>query len=146
MDGKLEKSHSSSSMPLISRLDHLDSMVYSLEGKKYSSARWGCDGCAPVFGVRTRSESIPLDFAVKEAQSKGSILDRITSLEERLIQVIQEIKQNPIRKTQLEVSTELASQEKKSSRKTTNKFEKGSPNHKRMFPTRLFHLRSLLGC
>ncbi|XP_057521269.1 uncharacterized protein LOC130801428 [Amaranthus tricolor] len=146
MDGKLEKSLRSSSMPLISRLDHLDSMMYGLEGKKYSSARWGCEGSAPVFGVWTRSESVPLDFAVKEAQSKGSILDRITSLEERLIQVIQEIEQNSIRKTELEVSGELASQEKKISRKTTNKFEKGSPKHKKMFPTRLFHLRSLLGC
>ncbi|XP_021765470.1 uncharacterized protein LOC110729993 [Chenopodium quinoa] len=85
MDGNLRKSLSSNSMPsLNSRLDHLDSTIKYLEGRKCSSARWTNDGAG--LGAVNR-DCIPIDLAVKEAQSKGSILDRITSLEERLIQV-----------------------------------------------------------
>lgn len=52
-----------------------------LDGRKYSSARWANDGAV------VKKECMPLDLALKEAQSKGSILERITSLEQRLIQV-----------------------------------------------------------
>ncbi|XP_056689797.1 uncharacterized protein [Spinacia oleracea] len=82
----MARSFSSNSMPsLISRLDYLDSKINYLEGRKCSSARWTGDG-ALVGGVVNR-ECVPLDLAVMEAQSKGSLLDRIASLEDRLIQV-----------------------------------------------------------
>ncbi|XP_021768185.1 uncharacterized protein LOC110732538 [Chenopodium quinoa] len=85
MDGNLRKSLSSNSMySLNSRLDHLDSTIKYLEDRKCSSTRWTNDGAG--HGVVNRN-CVPIDLAVMEAQSKGSILDRITSLEERLIQV-----------------------------------------------------------
>uniref|UniRef100_A0A803L5Z9 Uncharacterized protein n=1 Tax=Chenopodium quinoa TaxID=63459 RepID=A0A803L5Z9_CHEQI len=86
MDGNLRKSLSSNSMySLNSRLDHLDSTIKYLEDRKCSSTRWTNDGAG--HGVVNRN-CVPIDLAVMEAQSKGSILDRITSLEERLIQKV----------------------------------------------------------
>ncbi|XP_048500767.1 uncharacterized protein LOC104892915 isoform X2 [Beta vulgaris subsp. vulgaris] len=100
MDGSLKKSLSSNSMPsLISRLDHLDSMMNYLDGRKYSSARWANDGAV------VKKECVPLDLALKEAQSKGSILERITSLEQQLIQLCLDIESeggSPSRNSQRE--------------------------------------------
>ncbi|KAE8676966.1 Mitochondrial substrate carrier family protein isoform 1 [Hibiscus syriacus] len=63
-----------SSMPLVSRLDHLDFMMKYLEGK--ISLQKGMEKAC-----------LPLDLAMREAYFKGSLLDRVTSLEHRLFQL-----------------------------------------------------------
>ncbi|GAV87968.1 hypothetical protein CFOL_v3_31392 [Cephalotus follicularis] len=70
-------SQSHSSMPLASRLDHLDFIMKYLE-RKQEMARWGSrEDCMPM----------PLDLALRDAYFKGSFLDRVASLEHRLFQV-----------------------------------------------------------
>ncbi|XP_034673341.1 uncharacterized protein LOC117904699 isoform X1 [Vitis riparia] len=61
-----------SCMPLFSRVDRLDSTMKYLEGKQNLMEEKGEKQC------------IPMDLAVREAQFKGSLLDRITWLEQRL--------------------------------------------------------------
>ncbi|KAL4324656.1 hypothetical protein GQ457_11G020990 [Hibiscus cannabinus] len=63
-----------SSMPLVSRLDHLDFIMKYLEGK--ISLQKGMEKAC-----------LPLDLAMREAYFKGSLLDRVTSLEHRLFQL-----------------------------------------------------------
>ncbi|KAK6947428.1 hypothetical protein RJ641_000901 [Dillenia turbinata] len=75
-----------SPVPLLSRLDRLDSVMKYLEGKQKLS-NWVIDGSAGRVG----KQCVPLDVAVREVQTKGSLLDRITLLEERLIQLCLEI-------------------------------------------------------
>ncbi|XP_007039501.2 PREDICTED: uncharacterized protein LOC18606045 [Theobroma cacao] len=67
-----------SSMPLASRLDHLDFIMKYLEGKR--SLQKGME-----------KECMPLDLAMREAYFKGSLLDRVTSLEHRLFQLCLEL-------------------------------------------------------
>ncbi|KAM7257093.1 hypothetical protein ACFE04_012834 [Oxalis oulophora] len=68
-----------SDMPLLSRLDHLDYIMKSLEGKqnihKLRSDNLG--------GDQGRSSG----FSAKEAYFKGSLLDRVGALEHRLLQL-----------------------------------------------------------
>ncbi|KAK5812978.1 hypothetical protein PVK06_028424 [Gossypium arboreum] len=63
-----------SSMPLVSRLDHLDFIMKYLEGK--ISLQKGME-----------KARLPLDLAMREAYFKGSLLDRVTSLEHRVFQL-----------------------------------------------------------
>ncbi|XP_022737773.1 uncharacterized protein LOC111290638 [Durio zibethinus] len=69
---------SHSSMPLVSRMDHLDFIMKYLEGKR--SLQKGME-----------KERMPLDLAMREAYFKGSLLDRVTSLEHRLFQLCLEL-------------------------------------------------------
>ncbi|KAE8672189.1 Mitochondrial substrate carrier family protein isoform 1 [Hibiscus syriacus] len=61
-------------MPLVSNLDHLDFMMQYLEGK--ISLQKGMEKAC-----------LPLDLAMREAYFKVSLLDRVTSLENRLFQL-----------------------------------------------------------
>ncbi|XP_058104282.1 uncharacterized protein LOC131248185 [Magnolia sinica] len=72
-------------MPILPRLDRLDSLMKCLEGK-YNLSKW-CDN--PIWAVENRCR--PLDLAVKEVYTKGSVLDRIASLENRFLQLSLEI-------------------------------------------------------
>ncbi|CAK7356147.1 unnamed protein product [Dovyalis caffra] len=78
--------HSHSSMPLVSRLDHLDFVMKYFEGKQHLP-KWG--GSCSV-GVAER-QSVPTDLAVKEAYFKGSLMDRVACLEHRLFQLCLEL-------------------------------------------------------
>jgi hypothetical protein len=51
--------------------------------RKQSLAIWGSNGLAQGL----ERQCVPLDLAAKEAVFKGSLLDRVTSLEHRLFQV-----------------------------------------------------------
>ncbi|KAB1220792.1 hypothetical protein CJ030_MR3G027892 [Morella rubra] len=73
-----------SSMPLVSRLDHLDFTMKYLE-RKQSTPIWGSNSLGPA-GV-LQGQPLPMELAVKEAASKGSLLDRVSSLEHRLCQL-----------------------------------------------------------
>ncbi|XP_039029999.1 uncharacterized protein LOC120164320 [Hibiscus syriacus] len=72
MENETNSQHSS--MPLISRLDHLDFIMKYLEGK---------------ISLQKEMEKacLPLDLAMREAYFKGSLSDRVKSLEHRLFQL-----------------------------------------------------------
>ncbi|KAI4314471.1 hypothetical protein L6164_027377 [Bauhinia variegata] len=71
---------SNSSIRLVSRLDHLEFLMKYLERKQ----KWGSNASA-------ERQCLPLDLAVKDACFKGSLLDRVASLEHRLFQLCLEM-------------------------------------------------------
>ncbi|KAJ6347806.1 hypothetical protein OIU76_004321 [Salix suchowensis] len=86
-DNKMEAArHSHSSMPLVSRLDHLDFAMKYLEGKQHLP-KWR--GNCSVGGAGR--QSMTMDLAVKEAYLKGSLMDRVACLEHRLFQLCLEL-------------------------------------------------------
>ncbi|KAL5724366.1 hypothetical protein ACHQM5_007637 [Ranunculus cassubicifolius] len=80
---------SSHSMPVHSRMDRLDSLIKYLEEKQNSSG-WGRGmGMNSNHGVQ--KQGMPIDLAVRDIHTKGSILDRVALLENRLFQLCLEI-------------------------------------------------------
>ncbi|KAJ4728689.1 putative Microspore-specific promoter 2 [Melia azedarach] len=76
--------HAHHSMPLVSRLDHLESIMKNLESKR-NTGKWGSSTQA------VERQYLPLNLAVREAYFKGSLLDRVASLENRLFQLCLEL-------------------------------------------------------
>ncbi|KAK4261449.1 hypothetical protein QN277_004443 [Acacia crassicarpa] len=75
---------SNSSLPLISRLDHLEFIIKYLERKQ----RGESNPC-------TEKQSTPMDFDAKQSYYKDSLLlDRVASLEQRLFQLCLEMDSN----------------------------------------------------
>ncbi|XP_065880151.1 uncharacterized protein [Euphorbia lathyris] len=72
-------------IPLVTRLDHLDLVMKSLEGKQEITSRWGGGG---------GESGISLDMAAREAYFKGSLMDRVAFLERRLFQLCLEMESN----------------------------------------------------
>ncbi|XP_072958375.1 uncharacterized protein [Typha angustifolia] len=70
-----------SPVALLPRLDRLDALMNYLESK-HNSSRWSDGVFRPI-----RKRSIPLDCAIQEAHAKGSLLNRVASLEHRLAQI-----------------------------------------------------------
>lgn len=77
MDDPKLLSHDSS-IPLIARLDHLEFIMKFLERKQR------CGGSNVVIAEKSSSDS---SSAVKDDFFKGTLLDRVASLEHRLSQV-----------------------------------------------------------
>ncbi|KAM3686721.1 hypothetical protein ACJW31_10G023800 [Castanea mollissima] len=73
---------SSFSMPLASRLDRLDFLMKHLEGTQ-NLQTWDRNSLAQGL----ERQCVPVDLAVREADSKGSLLDRLAALEHRLFQL-----------------------------------------------------------
>ncbi|KAK1374958.1 hypothetical protein POM88_031151 [Heracleum sosnowskyi] len=84
--------HSNSFMPLLSRVDRLDSVMKDVEKKKTEEFSVWSNG-RKLFSRRNGRQGMPLTVATREVGSKGSLLDRIRSLEDRLLQLSQEIDQ-----------------------------------------------------
>uniref|UniRef100_A0A5B7C0I3 Uncharacterized protein n=1 Tax=Davidia involucrata TaxID=16924 RepID=A0A5B7C0I3_DAVIN len=99
-----EKQSRSSQLPLVSRLDRLDSIMKYIEGKQNIS-RWSSHNSVG----RMERQCIPLDLALREAHSKGSLLDRVASLEDRLVQVCLEIEASHISHSTVQTSREASS-------------------------------------
>ncbi|XP_071917973.1 uncharacterized protein [Coffea arabica] len=81
------------SRPLLSRLNRLDSLMKRLGGRKNlwankSSTKDDTNTSADRLDGRC---FMPLNVAIQEPCSKGSLLDRIASLEDRLVQLCLEI-------------------------------------------------------
>ncbi|XP_077247136.1 uncharacterized protein LOC143886861 [Tasmannia lanceolata] len=68
-------------MPVIPRLDRLDSLMKYLEGK-HNLSKWSDDSIWMI-----DKQCRPLDLAVEEVHAKGSVLDRILLLENRMLQL-----------------------------------------------------------
>ncbi|EXB99726.1 hypothetical protein L484_023256 [Morus notabilis] len=84
---------SSSSNPLVSRLDRLDFLMKYLERRtKFQGLESNNDITANFYGgVVDRNGCIPMDLALKEVQFKGSLVDRVAALESRLFQLCLDI-------------------------------------------------------
>ncbi|RHN54854.1 hypothetical protein MtrunA17_Chr5g0411401 [Medicago truncatula] len=80
MDDLKLPSHDSSSIPLIARLDHLEFVMKYLERKQ----RCGSN-------VITAAEKQSSEASIKEAYFKGTLMDRVACLENRLFQLCVEI-------------------------------------------------------
>ncbi|GAB4857826.1 hypothetical protein Ancab_015731 [Ancistrocladus abbreviatus] len=78
------KPPTSISMPLVSRLDRLESLMNLLEDQK-SVLRRGASSTNTFHA--SEKKCIPMGLAVKEAECKGSLLDRVEALEDRLVQL-----------------------------------------------------------
>ncbi|KAL3497784.1 hypothetical protein ACH5RR_040516 [Cinchona calisaya] len=77
------------SKPLLSRLNRLDSLMKHLGEKKNL---WGKKSSQDDNSKgRLDGKCMPLNVAIEEVCSKGSLLDRIASLEDRLLQICLEI-------------------------------------------------------
>ncbi|KAL5791432.1 hypothetical protein ACOSP7_000026 [Xanthoceras sorbifolium] len=70
------------SMPLVSRLDHVEFIMKNLESKQ-KLAKWGSS--STVMGLE--SDEVPMNLAIREAYFKGTLLERVASLERRLFQL-----------------------------------------------------------
>ncbi|KAF5460313.1 hypothetical protein F2P56_020192 [Juglans regia] len=88
-DGR-QSACSSMAMSLVSRLDHLDFMIKYLE-RKQRIPIWRSNDSLLLEQAGLQRECIPMDLAVKEAGFKGSLSDRVASLEHRLSQLCLEM-------------------------------------------------------
>ncbi|KAG7036191.1 hypothetical protein SDJN02_02992, partial [Cucurbita argyrosperma subsp. argyrosperma] len=111
-----QHSSSSSSMTLFSRLDYMDLVMKYLE-KKQRLERVG--------GVEKKC--ISLDVALKDTYFKGSLLDRVASLEHRLFQLCLEMdsgsSSNPSSLGSTQTSADISS-----SSPTPKQFCRGEPS------------------
>ncbi|CAN8267265.1 unnamed protein product [Cochlearia groenlandica] len=73
-----------SSLPMLSRLDHLDFVIKNLE-KQQNLAKWRDENASTKQGLIDRGT------ATRETYFKGSLLDRIADLEIRLFQICMEL-------------------------------------------------------
>ncbi|XP_010530028.1 PREDICTED: uncharacterized protein LOC104806705 isoform X2 [Tarenaya hassleriana] len=79
--------HSLSSLPMLARLDHLDFIIKNMEKQENNyNPKWR----EIENGVMTRGRPA-LDTAVRDAYFKGSLLERVAALENRLFQLCMEL-------------------------------------------------------
>ncbi|XP_015896862.4 uncharacterized protein LOC107430533 [Ziziphus jujuba] len=98
--------HSKSSMPLASRLDHLDFIMKYLE-RKQNFQKW----CGRNSSAEVERNCMPMDLALKEACYKGSLLDRVASIEQRLSQLFLDVGSSSTSRTSPGTSSTLTSGE-----------------------------------
>ncbi|KAK3183033.1 hypothetical protein Dsin_030319 [Dipteronia sinensis] len=77
MENRKQAHHS---MPLVSRLDHAEFIMKNLESKQNLAKL--CSN-SNVMGVESHDQ-VPLNLAIREAYFKGTLLERVASLEHRL--------------------------------------------------------------
>ncbi|KAA8522056.1 hypothetical protein F0562_012630 [Nyssa sinensis] len=95
-----DERQSHSSLPLVSRLDRLDSIMKYLEVKQNISRSRSHNSVG-----RMERRCMPLDLAVGQSHSKGSLLDRVASLEDRLVQLCLEIEASHISHSTVQTSS-----------------------------------------
>ncbi|CAN7026924.1 unnamed protein product [Brassica rapa subsp. trilocularis] len=80
METMEQQRHSLSSVPMLSRLDHLDFVTNNLE-RQQNLPKWKGESSSITRGLIDRG------MMVREAYFKGLLLDRIATLETRLFQL-----------------------------------------------------------
>ncbi|KAM5573386.1 hypothetical protein ABKV19_013093 [Rosa sericea] len=86
MNDKAQSDHSSSKS-LVSRLDHLDFLMKYLERKQNLAKLESNNGSSTAGGELKKKQCMPVDLALKETYFKGSLMDRVAALENRLFQL-----------------------------------------------------------
>ncbi|CAA7014611.1 unnamed protein product [Microthlaspi erraticum] len=99
-----QQRHSLSSLPMLSRLDHLDFVIKNLE-RQQNLPKWKDDNAST-----TTRGLIDRGTAIREAYFKGSLLDRIAALETRLFQICLELESSSASSTSTGGSGETSSQ------------------------------------
>ncbi|CAH8364930.1 unnamed protein product [Eruca vesicaria subsp. sativa] len=85
METMEQQRHSLSSLPMLSRLEHVDFVIKNLE-RQQNLSKWKEESASS-----TNRGVIDRGAAVREAYFKGSLLDRIAALETRLFQICLEL-------------------------------------------------------
>ncbi|KAK1282250.1 hypothetical protein QJS10_CPB22g01523 [Acorus calamus] len=79
-----------SSMPILPRLDRLDRLVCHLEEKSSSSESY-FSGPIPTSQDDNEKQCKPLPAALEEVHSKGTLMERVAVLENRVLQMSLEL-------------------------------------------------------
>ncbi|KAL4198047.1 hypothetical protein AMTRI_Chr03g43920 [Amborella trichopoda] len=87
---EVEDKQSTRPMPVLSRLDRLDLLLGYLEERHSLSQRHNGNVSEPS---RLKLECKPLASALQEVQSKGTLMDRIAVLENRVLQLSLEMEE-----------------------------------------------------
>ncbi|CAN8245819.1 unnamed protein product [Cochlearia groenlandica] len=103
METMEQQRHSLSSLPMLSRLEHLDFVIKNLE-RQQNLSKWKDQSASTTRGLVDRGT------AIREAYFKGSLLDRITALETRLFQICLELESSSGSSTSTGGSNETSSQ------------------------------------
>ncbi|KAL0693306.1 hypothetical protein Bca4012_060486 [Brassica carinata] len=103
METMEQQRHSLSSLPMLSRLEHLDFVLKNLE-RQQTLPKWKDESTSTTRGLIDRGT------AVREAYFKGSLLDRIAALETRLFQICLELESGSASSTSTGGSGETSSQ------------------------------------
>nr|AAM61509.1 unknown [Arabidopsis thaliana] len=98
-----QQRHSLSSLPMLSRLEHLDFVIKNLE-RQQNLPKWKDESAPTTRGLIDRGT------AIREAYFKGSLLDRIAALETRLFQICLELESSSGSSTSTGGSGETSSQ------------------------------------
>ncbi|CAE6215279.1 unnamed protein product [Arabidopsis arenosa] len=100
-----QQRHSLSSLPMLSRLEHLDFVIKNLERQQnLPIPKWKEESASTTRGLIDRGT------AIREAYFKGSLLDRIAALETRLFQICLELESSSASSTSTGGSGETSSQ------------------------------------
>ncbi|KAK9187620.1 hypothetical protein WN944_019018 [Citrus x changshan-huyou] len=111
--------HPSIPVPLVSRLDHLESIMKDLE-RKQNLAKWGCNSN----NSERQRQHLPLNLAAREAYFKGSLLDRVASLENRLFQLCLELESSSTYGNSTETNISRDASSSQGSKKHVSEFSK----------------------
>ncbi|KAG5411370.1 hypothetical protein IGI04_007689, partial [Brassica rapa subsp. trilocularis] len=103
METMEQQRHSLSSLPMLSRLEHLDFVIKNLE-RQQNLSKWKDENTSTTRGLIDRGT------AVREAYFKGSLLDRIAALETRLFQICLELESGSASSTSTGGSGETSNQ------------------------------------
>ncbi|CAF1735046.1 unnamed protein product [Brassica napus] len=103
METMEQQRYSLSSLPMLSRLEHLDFVIKNLE-RQQNLPKWKDESASTTRGLIDRGA------AVREAYFKGSLLDRIAALETRLFQICLELESSSASSTSTGGSGETSSQ------------------------------------
>ncbi|KAG5383511.1 hypothetical protein IGI04_034981, partial [Brassica rapa subsp. trilocularis] len=103
METMEQQRHSLSSLPMLSRLEHLDFVIKNLE-RQQNLPKWKDESASTTRGLIDRGT------VVREAYFKGSLLDRIAALETRLFQICLELESSSASSTSTGGSGETSSQ------------------------------------
>ncbi|KAJ4888626.1 microspore-specific promoter 2 [Raphanus sativus] len=104
METMEQQRHSLSSLPMLSRLEHLDFVIKNLE-RQQNLSKWKEESASS-----TTRGLIDRGTAVREAYFKGSLLDRIAALETRLFQICLELESGSASSTSTGGSGETSNQ------------------------------------
>ncbi|XP_048637353.1 uncharacterized protein LOC111198765 [Brassica napus] len=103
METMEQQRHSLSSVPMLSRLDHLDFVTNNLE-RQQNLPKWKGESSSITRGL------IGSGMMVREAYFKGSLLDRIATLDTRLLQICLELESSNASSNSIGESGETSSQ------------------------------------
>lgn len=90
-------------LSVLQRLDHLDHLLQVLEERKSSSARFPSGLVAEKIRAKEQDHCKTISSALEEAHHKGTLMDRVAMLEDRVLQLSLEIEVGNVSKSSYSV-------------------------------------------